>query len=139
MGEDSASGVPWGEGLGKGDLGRRRSTAEELFQKDLDAELGFTFSVGLAPNKVVAKIASKWQKPSGLTAIPGRELHRYLAKLPVEKYGKHTVFLGASFLAHTHAQHNGDRGHLPERQHDLLPGETARRRLAIPMFMGEVS
>ena len=112
---------------------------EELFQKDLDAELGFTFSVGLAPNKVVAKIASKWQKLSGLTAFPGRELHRYLAKLPVEKYGKHTVFLGASFLAHTHAQHNGDRGHLPERQHDLLPGETARRRLAIPMFMGEVS
>src|SRR5215211_333798 len=46
--------------------------------------LGFTFSVGLAPNKVVAKIASKWQKPSGLTAIPGKELHRYLATLPVE-------------------------------------------------------
>ena len=54
-------------------------------KKELDAELGFTFSVGLAPNKVVAKIASKWAKPSGLTAIPGRELHRYLAKLPVEK------------------------------------------------------
>jgi hypothetical protein len=56
-----------------------------------------------------------------------------------EKYGKHTVFLGASFLAYTHAQHDGERGHLPERQHDLLPGETARRRLGIPMFMGEVS
>ena len=54
-------------------------------KKELDAELGFTFSVGLAPNKVVAKIASKWQKPSGLTAIPGRELHRFLAKLPIEK------------------------------------------------------
>jgi nucleotidyltransferase/DNA polymerase involved in DNA repair len=39
----------------------------------------------LLVNKVVAKIASKWAKPSGLTAIPGRELHRYLAKLPVEK------------------------------------------------------
>jgi nucleotidyltransferase/DNA polymerase involved in DNA repair len=51
----------------------------------LDAELGFTFSVGLAPNKVVAKIASKWAKPSGLTAIPGRELHHFLAKLAVEK------------------------------------------------------
>src|SRR5437867_4500656 len=51
-------------------------------KKALDAELGFTFSVGLAPNKVVAKIASKWQKPSGLTAIPGRELHHYLAKVP---------------------------------------------------------
>src|ERR1700752_272990 len=47
-------------------------------KEDLDTELGFTFSVGLAPNKVVAKIASKWEKPSGLTAIPGRELHRFL-------------------------------------------------------------
>ena len=43
----------------------------ERIKKELDAELGFTFSVGLAPNKVVAKIASKWAKPSGLTAIPG--------------------------------------------------------------------
>ena len=56
----------------------------EQIKKDLDSELGFTFSVGLAPNKVVAKIASKWQKPSGCTAIPGRELHHYLAKVPVE-------------------------------------------------------
>ena len=55
-----------------------------------------------------------------------------------EKYGKHTVFLGASFLAHTQAQHDGARGQLPERQRDLLPGETARKRLGIPMFMGEV-
>jgi nucleotidyltransferase/DNA polymerase involved in DNA repair len=57
----------------------------QRIKKELDAELGFTFSVGLAPNKVVAKIASKWAKPSGLTAIPGRELHRFLDKLPVEK------------------------------------------------------
>jgi nucleotidyltransferase/DNA polymerase involved in DNA repair len=305
----------------------------ERIKHDLDTELGFTFSIGLAPNKVVAKITSKWQKPSGLTAIPGRELHRYLAQLPVEhvwgighqttallhkhgvktalhfarqpeawvkqhfpkpfyqiwqelngayvselvtgehetyhtiqkvktftppsgnrdvvfaqlaknienaciklrkyqlatervliflrsqdfhdtglemdlsgptsfpndilrvvspafdnlwapgtlyratgvmlcklseayygqldlfgevirllrlsnlyesvdtlreKYGKHTVFLGASFLAHSHAQHDGERGHLPERQRQLLPGETARKRLGIPMFLGEV-
>ena len=32
----------------------------ERIKQDLDTELGFTFSVGLAPNKVVAKIASKW-------------------------------------------------------------------------------
>lgn len=52
---------------------------------ELDIELGFTFSVGLAPNKVLAKVGSKWQKPSGLTAIPGRDIHRFLADLPVEK------------------------------------------------------
>ena len=57
----------------------------ERIKRALDTELSFTFSVGLAPNKVVAKIASKWAKPSGLTAIPGRELHRFLAKLPVEQ------------------------------------------------------
>ena len=55
-----------------------------------------------------------------------------------EKYGKHTVFLGASFLAHQSAQHDSERGHLPERQRELLPGETTRKRLGIPMFLGEV-
>jgi hypothetical protein len=56
-----------------------------------------------------------------------------------EKYGKHTVFLGASFLAHQSAQHEGERGHLPERRQQLLPGETDRKRLGISMFMGEVT
>lgn len=54
-------------------------------KNDLDTQLGFTFSVGLAPNKVLAKVGSKWQKPSGFTAIPGRNIHLYLAKLPAEK------------------------------------------------------
>src|SRR3989344_7854105 len=36
----------------------------EKIKQSLDAELGFTFSVGLAPNNVIAKIASKWSKPS---------------------------------------------------------------------------
>jgi len=52
---------------------------------DLDTELGFTFSVGLAPTKVLAKIGSKWQKPSGFTAISGREIHTFLEHLPVGK------------------------------------------------------
>jgi len=55
------------------------------------------------------------------------------------KYGKHTLFLGASFLAHLEAQHAGERGHVPDRTEQLLPGETKRRRLGIPMFMGEVT
>ena len=65
-----------------------RMSYEQMAAKikhELDTELGCTFSVGLAPNKVVAKIASKWQKPSGLTTIPGYDIHRFLQALPVGK------------------------------------------------------
>ena len=57
----------------------------EKIKRDLDTELGFTFSAGLAPNKVLAKIASKWKKPSGVTTIPGRDIHLFLTGLPVNK------------------------------------------------------
>lgn len=57
----------------------------ERIKHDVDAELGFTFSVGLAPTKVLAKIGSKWKKPSGLTMILGLRAHEFLADLPVEK------------------------------------------------------
>jgi len=53
-------------------------------KRDLERELGMTFSLGLAATKVLAKIGSKWQKPSGLTAIPLREAHYYLARTPCE-------------------------------------------------------
>ena len=51
----------------------------------LDSELGFTFSVGLAPTKVLAKVGSKWLKPSGLTVIPGNRIDDYLDKLSLDK------------------------------------------------------
>ena len=57
----------------------------EKIKNELDTELGVTFSVGLAPTKVLAKVASKWKKPSGLTIIPARDAHLYLAKLGVGK------------------------------------------------------
>ena len=73
-------------------------------KKELDVALGFTFSIGLGPNKVIAKIASKWNKPSGLTVIPGREIHQYLEHLPVEKVwgiGKNTTAFLAKYGKHT--------------------------------------
>lgn len=57
----------------------------EKIKLALDSELGFTFSVGLAPTKVLAKVGSKWKKPSGLTIISGRDIHLYLRDLGVEK------------------------------------------------------
>lgn len=51
----------------------------------LDKELGFSFSLGLAPNKVLAKLASNWQKPSGLTEIRLADIKYYLDKTSVAK------------------------------------------------------
>lgn len=79
----------------------------ERIKRDLDTELGCTFSVGLAPNKVVAKIASKWQKPSGLTVIPGHDIHLFLQDLPVGKVwgiGPNTAALLAKHGMHTALQ-----------------------------------
>ena len=54
----------------------------------------------------MAKIASKWQKPSGLTVIKGRDMHTYLAQKSVaDVWGigaKTTAYLaklGSFFLA----------------------------------------
>src|SRR3989344_3677046 len=55
----------------------------EQIKQELDTELGVSFSIGLAPTKVLAKVASKWNKPSGLVVIPAREAHCYLETLPV--------------------------------------------------------
>lgn len=57
----------------------------ERIKHDLDSMLGFTFSVGLGPNKVIAKIGSKWKKPSGLTIIPSPEIPKFLDRLPAGK------------------------------------------------------
>jgi DNA polymerase-4/DNA polymerase V len=61
------------------------SAMAEKIKHDLDKELGMTFSAGLAPTKVLAKVGSKWKKPSGLTIIPCRNIHLYLQKIPIEK------------------------------------------------------
>jgi DNA polymerase IV (DinB-like DNA polymerase) len=48
-------------------------------------QLGVTFSVGIGPNKLVAKIASETQKPDGLTVVKPEEVARFLSPLPVDR------------------------------------------------------
>jgi len=47
-------------------------------------ETGLTASAGVAPNKFLAKIASGWEKPDGLTVISPARVERFLQQLPVE-------------------------------------------------------
>ncbi len=52
-------------------------------KKDIRDSLGITCSIGVAPNKSLAKIASDRQKPDGLTTVPFDDPKGFLAPLPV--------------------------------------------------------
>jgi DNA polymerase-4 len=51
-------------------------------QREIEAETGLSVSIGLAPNKFLAKIASEMDKPRGFTVI-GSEAQALLATRPV--------------------------------------------------------
>ena len=66
----------WGEALG-------RSVALRL-KAEIKEKTGLTASAGVAPNKFLAKIASAWKKPDGLTVIAPERVEHFLQKLPVD-------------------------------------------------------
>lgn len=45
---------------------------------------GLTASAGVAPNKFLAKIASGWRKPDGLTIIAPERMEAFLQQLPID-------------------------------------------------------
>jgi DNA polymerase-4 len=54
-------------------------------QARIQSELGLSASLGVAANKLVAKIASDFRKPHGITVVPPGEEASFLAPLPVRK------------------------------------------------------
>jgi DNA polymerase IV len=66
----------WGETLGMS-VARRLKT-------EIKSATGLTASAGVAPNKFLAKIASGWQKPDGLTVIAPERVEPFLRSLPVD-------------------------------------------------------
>ena len=53
-------------------------------QGEIRESTGLTASAGVAPNKFLAKIASGWRKPDGLTVIAPERVEPFLQKLPVD-------------------------------------------------------
>jgi DNA polymerase-4 len=66
----------WGEPLGR-EVARR-------VKVQIRDTVGLTASAGVAPNKFLAKIASAWKKPDGLTVIAPERVEQFLQKLPVD-------------------------------------------------------
>ncbi len=66
----------WGLALGVEVARRLKARIQE--------ETRLTASAGVAPNKFLAKIASGWKKPDGLTVIAPERIERFLQKLPVD-------------------------------------------------------
>lgn len=54
-------------------------------QKDIFEQTGLTASAGVAPNKLLAKIASDWNKPNGLYVIKPNQVAEFLKNLPLHK------------------------------------------------------
>jgi DNA polymerase-4 len=59
------------------------ATAEAI-RAQIREETALTASAGVAPNKFLAKIASGWRKPDGLTVIAPERVETFLQQLPVD-------------------------------------------------------
>ena len=98
-------------------------------KQEVKERTALTCSVGIAPNKFLAKIASEFRKPDGLTVISPCEAEPFAASLPIEKIpgvGKKTVdrlkAMGVSRLGHV--------GDLPEQVLSRAVGKFGRTLLA---------
>lgn len=56
----------------------------QKIQADIFKATGLTASVGIAPNKFLAKIASDWKKPNGFFVIKPQEIENFVKDLPVK-------------------------------------------------------
>jgi DNA polymerase-4 len=66
----------WQERLG--------ATVARRLKEAIKEATGLTASAGVAPNKFLAKIASGWRKPDGLTVIAPERVESFLQGLPVD-------------------------------------------------------
>jgi len=91
-------------------------TPEELgrhLQRWVTQKFRITMSVGIAPNKLLAKLASGVKKPNGLFRLEGPQIPQFLEKLPVQEL----CGIGPNLTGHLNAMRIrtcGELGRFPE-------------------------
>lgn len=80
-------------------------------KKEIFEQTGLTASAGVAPNMFVAKIASDFKKPDGLTVVPPEKVLAFIQPLPVRRIpgigpvtDAHMAKLGIRTVAHLASQ-----------------------------------
>jgi DNA polymerase-4 len=95
-------------------------------KRRIQDEIGLIASVGVAPNKFLAKLASDLEKPDGFVVITQEEAESRLADLPVRRLwgvGKQTQKLLAKLNVHK----VGDITTMPKEELEVHLGVHARR------------
>jgi len=59
------------------------TTVAQKIKLDIQSKIGVTASIGIAANKVTAKVTSNYQKPDGLTVVAKGGEKAFLANLPI--------------------------------------------------------
>jgi len=85
-------------------------------KEEIRGRLGLTASVGIGPNKLVAKMASEFQKPDGLTLVTPDQLPEVLAPLPVDRL----VGVGGRMRGHLRAMGIETVGDLARAPREVL-------------------
>ena len=119
-----------------------------LLQQEIYEQTHLTSSVGISYNKFLAKLASDYNKPVGLTVIKPADVESFLFPLPIEKFrgvGQKTVlkmhelgiYTGADLFAYSDLElvaHFGKIGHFfyqCVRGIDDRPVEWQRKRKSV--------
>ena len=87
-----------------------------LIQKAIHQQTGLTCSIGVAPNKLIAKMASEFDKPNGISVVHEADVQKKIWPLPVRKING----IGPKAEVRLHKLHLRTIGDIAAQQRDWL-------------------
>ena len=104
------------------------SIIAKRIKHDIYKEIGITSSAGVSYNKFLAKIASDYQKPNGLTVITPEKAQEFIDKLPIKK------FFGIGKVTEKTLKMMGINNGYDLRNMDLIQLETIFKKKGYDMY-----
>ena len=109
------------------------SLAEQLFEKAFQSGKPYRLT-GIFLSKLEADETTQYSLFDDIPKIESlKALDRVIDSVNAV-HGKHALYLGTGLWLGKHRQHLSTRGDMPLRKTELLPGETFRQRLGVPLW-----